>query len=184
MKNVLNSYDELSKMSFQVPAIVSKATQKSNNFVEALEQWLLKTEEVMEKNRIIQCSEIAGLRSKIINAQYTSEIASNKKRKHVHSVAVSIVYDAQSTLLAILEPMETRISEAREAIRQLLGVAYQAEMIDVTLEFNHILNTLWQTFSTHEQLKGLTSKVLVYVDKNDAMRILAEEIDLSYKYTS
>jgi hypothetical protein len=75
--------------------------------------------------------------------------------------------------------MENQLEEARAAIRQLLGVAYQAEMINPNADFNTIVQTLWATFSSHEQLKGAVASILVLVNKSDALRILAEEIDMS-----
>jgi len=180
MKNsILDIYEELLQQSLKVPKLVTLAAKKDAGFLVALNSWLMETEELLKKNRIAECAEIAALRSKILSARYNSEIAVNKKRKHILSIATGVISDAQNTLLSVLTPMKQRIDEARDSIRQLLGVAYQANMIDKSLDFNSLVQELWQIFSTHEQLKGLTSKILVYVNKSDALRILAEEIELN-----
>ncbi len=179
MKNsVLDTYELLLDKSLGVSKLVSLASSKDTSFVPKFEQWLVETEELLEKNRIAQCSEIAGLRSKIINARYSDSTTTIKKRKYILSVATEIVYDAQHTLLSVLEPMKHRLDEARDGINQLLGVAYQADMINPDMNFNDMIQELWRTFSAHEQLKGLTSKILVYVNRTDALRILAEEVEL------
>ena len=179
MKNsLLDTYETLLVKSLDVSKLVSLASKKDTSFVLKFEEWLVTTEELLEKNRIAQCSEIAGLRSKIVSARYSENKTTIKKRKYVLSVATEIIYDAQHTLLLVLEPMKHRLDEARDAIKQLLGVAYQANMINPDMNFNDMIQELWRTFSAHEQLKGLTSKILVYVNKTDALRILADEIKL------
>lgn len=76
-------------------------------------------------------------------------------------------------------PSKTRINEARDAVRQLLGVAYQENMINQDMDFTLLIQTLWNTFATHEQLKGISTRILVLVNQPDVLRLLAEEIDLS-----
>lgn len=174
----LDKYENLLKQSLLIPELVTKAADKDINFIKNLNQWLLNTEEIMKKYNISKCSEIAGLRSKIIAASYVTE-AKISKRKRLFLVATTIIYDAQSTVLSILEPMENRIEEARDSMRQLLGVAYQADMVNPNMNFNEIVQTLWATFSTHEQLKGAVASILVLVNQSDALRMLAEEIDMS-----
>ena len=174
----IDTYENLLKQSLLIPELVTKAAHKDTIFIENLNQWLLNTEEIMRKYNISKCSEIAGLRSKIIAVSYASE-AKISKSKRLFSVATSIIYDAQSAVLSVIEPMENRIEEARDSIRQLLGVAYQADMVNPNMDFNQIVQTLWATFSTHEQLKGAVASILVLVNRSDALRILAEEIDIT-----
>jgi hypothetical protein len=174
----IDTYEDLLKQSLLIPELVTKAAHKDIIFLENLNQWLLNTEQIMTKYNISKCSEIAGLRSKIIAVSYTRE-AKLSKRKRLFSVATSIIYDAQSTVQSVIEPIESRIEEARDSIRQLLGVAYQAEMVNPNMDFNQMVQSLWTTFSTHEQLKGAVASILVLVNRSDALRILAEEIDIS-----
>jgi hypothetical protein len=174
----IDTYEKLLKQSFLIPELVTQAADKDINFLENLNLWLVNTEAVMIKHNISKCSEIAGLRSKIIAVSYAKVTAVSKKKRQL-SVATSIIYDAQSSVLRILEPLENQLEETRAAIRQLLGVAYQTQMINPNDDFNAIVQTLWVTFSTHEQLKGAVASILVLVNKSDALRILAEEIDIS-----
>jgi len=175
----LDTYENLLKQSLLIPELVTKAAHKDINFLENLNQWLLNTEEIMRKYNISKCSEIAGLRSKIIAASYVVTEAKVSKRKRLFSVATTIIYDAQSTVLSTLEPMGNRIEEARDYMRQLLGVAYQADMVNPNMDFNEMVQALWAMFSTHEQLKGAVASVLVLVNRSDALRILAEEVDMT-----
>lgn len=173
----IDMYEALLKQSLLIPELVTKSAHKDNDFLEYLNQWLLDTEAIMKKFNISKCSEIAGLRSKIIATSYSATPKTSKK-KQILSSATSIIYDAQSTVLSVLEPIEHRLTEAKASIRQLLGVAYQANMIDPNMDFNQMIPFLWATFSNHEQLKGVTSNILVLIDRSDALRILAEEMDI------
>lgn len=174
----IDTYEDLLKQSLLIPDLVTKSANNDMNFLPSLNQWLLDTEKIMKKYNISKCAEIAGLRSKIVSASYSIEPKMHK-RKRQFSVATSIIYEAQSTVLSILEPIESRIEEARDTIRQLLGVAYQANMINQNMDFNQMIQTLWASFSTHEQLKGAITRILVLINRSDALRILAEEIDIS-----
>lgn len=174
----IDTYEDLLKQSLLIPELVTKSANKDMNFLPSLNQWLLDTEKIMKNYNISKCAEIAGLRSKIVAASYNID-PKVSKRKRQFSVATSIIYEAQSTVLSILEPMESRIEEARDAIRQLLGVAYQANMANQNMDFNQMIQTLWASFSTHEQLKGVIASILVLINRSDALRILVEEIDIS-----
>ena len=177
-QSCIDTYEALLNQSLKIPALVTKSAKKDNAFLTDLDCWLIETENIMETNNISRCSEIAGLRSKVVAAHYslTPKIS---KRKNLLSVSTSIIYDAQRTLLDVLQPIEKHIEESREAIRQLLGVAYQANMIDTSLDFSQMIQQLWSSFLLHEQLKGIAVRILVLVNQSDAMRLLAEEIDMS-----
>lgn len=178
-QSYLDIYNELLKQTLLVPALVTKSANKDATFLSDLNRWLLDTEKIMKGYNIAKCAVIAGLRSKIIAVNYNASESKVSKRKQQFSVATSIIDEAQSTLVNILEPIENRIEEVRTAIRRLLSVAYQANMINPNEEFNHMIKKLWSTFSSHEQLKGAIVSLLVLVNQSDALRILAEEIDFS-----
>lgn len=179
MKNsYINLYDSLLKQSLLVPELVTKSSKKDLSFLPSLDRWLLDTEKIMKDNNISKCAEIAGLRSRIVAAAYSTDSKTSKRKRQI-TVATSIIDEAQATVLGTLEPIESRIYEARSAVRQLLGVAYQAGLIDKSLDFNEMIQKLWSSFSAHEQLRGAIANILVLVNQSDALRILAEEIDFS-----
>lgn len=177
-QSYINIYEDLLKQSLLVPELVTKSANKDVSFLSSLNQWLINTEKIMKDNNIAKCSEIAGLRSRIVYVTYSVD-SKISKRKRQFSVATSIIDDAQATVLSTLEPIYSRIDEARSAIRQLLGVAYQANMIEINLDFNQMIQKLWSSFLSHEQLKGAVASLLVLVNQSDALRLLAEEIDFS-----
>jgi len=174
----LDIYLDLSKQSLLIPALVTKAAHKEASFLTDLNQWLIETENVMRRYQIPGCADVAALRSKIIAVAYDGEQKSSKRKRQL-AVATSIVSDAQAVLFRELEPVHMRIEQARSAIRQLLGVAYQTSMIHQHEGFNQMIQLLWRDFMAHEQLKGATATILVLIDQSDAIRLLAEEIDIS-----
>jgi hypothetical protein len=175
----LNIYNELLDQLLLFPDLATQAANKDTHFVVNFIKWLLDTEEVMRKYNIYKCSELAGLRSKIIYIDNTIEPKKGSKRNRQLLAASAALYEAQSTVLNVLDPIEHRIKEARSAVRQLLGVAYQANMLTLSTDFNQMIKTLWITFLTHDQLRGAIANILVLVNKPDALRLLAEEIDVS-----
>ncbi|MFT6140926.1 MAG: hypothetical protein ACJAXN_002145 [Psychromonas sp.] len=88
------------------------------------------------------------MRSKIIAASYATDPKISKKKRQL-AVATSIIYEAQSIVLSVLEPMEGRIEEVRNVIRQLLGVTYQSNMTNRHINFNQMIRKLWADFSAH-----------------------------------
>jgi len=174
----INIYNDLLKQSVKVPQLVTQSANKDNAFLSNFIQWLMETEEIMKRHNLAKCSEVAGLRSKIIAESYSIESKPSKKKRQL-SAATSVIYEAQRNLLDVIEPIGNKIEESREAIRQLLSVAYQANMINLNLGFNQMIPQLWSSFLLHEQLKGATVRILALINQSDALRILAEEIDLS-----
>jgi len=157
-------YDDLLKQSLKIPTLVTQSENKDSAFLTDFIQWLTKTEGIMKHHNLAKCSEVAGLRSKIIAEGYSNESKLSKKKRQL-STAISIICEAQRNLLDVIEPIGSKIQKSREAIRQLLNVAYQANMINMALGFNQMIPQLWSSFLLHEQLKGATVRILALINR-------------------
>jgi len=82
--------------------------------------------------------------------------------------------------MSVIKPYETNVNEARDLLKQLLSIVKQSGGIKYSdqLDFQVFITSIWQLFSTHEQLKPGTLKILTLISQIDALRIIAEEIDL------
>lgn len=161
------------------PTLVDNLKNKDYNFLELLENWMRETEIILKNNNIAQCSKIAGLRSKIIAPLFDETGGRSAKKKQLH-IAAESMYEIQNTILLVLEPYEKKVDEARDLLKHLLSVLQQSGAIKYTDEanFHDFINKIWKLFSTHEQLKSSTVRILTLVSQVDALRIIADEIEL------
>jgi len=90
------------------------------------------------------------------------------------------MYEIQSTILSVIKPYEQKVSEARDLLKHLLSVLKQSGAIKYTDEtdFQDFINKIWKLFSTHEQLKSSTVSILTLISQVDALRIIADEIEI------
>lgn len=161
------------------PALVNSLQNKDLNFLSSLEIWMKETENIMKNNNISQCSEIAGLRSKIIAPSFDVSQKRSAKKMQLH-IASGLLYELQNIVLAVIKPHENKIDEARNLLIHLLSILKQSGAIKYTKEMNfqNFINQIWKLFSTHEQLKPSTVNVLALVSQVDAIRLIADEINL------
>ncbi|NQY52218.1 MAG: hypothetical protein HRT42_01485 [Campylobacteraceae bacterium] len=174
-KSYLQIEKELLDQSLKFPNLVSQAFKKNSQFVNNFMDWLRLTENIMQKYKIPQCSQLAGLRSKIlIPADKKLKLS---KRRYNFQIAVSILNDSQEILTIVLSPISKKLDDSRDIIRQLLNVAYQHKIVDKNLEFNEILQTLLFEFSKHENLKTALGQIYALISQADTLCLLAEEVE-------
>ncbi|HMO63599.1 MAG TPA: hypothetical protein PKC39_16045 [Ferruginibacter sp.] len=179
LKPVLDTLDTLKGKLFMMPEIVDKLHQKENNSTDHLICWLRETEEILRKSGYAQCAEMAGLRSRILAAEFSEERRYSKKKEKIR-IALEIIYDAQSVIIKLIAPMEDKVNEVRMIINQILLIFKPSGILeyDEKYDFNVFIQGIWHMFKANEQVGGGISKILTFVNQSDAIRILAEEIDL------
>jgi hypothetical protein len=167
----------------EFPLIVDKLQNKDPDFISELEYWMKAIEAIFKKFNIVECAEIAGLRSKIIAPLFSDATRIVSKKKQLE-VAASILYDIQSTVMMVLKPHEIKLNESRDILKQLLGIVQQTGVIKYHFgdDFQNFINEIWKIFVTHEQLKPSALKIVSMISQEDALRIIAEEIVLNDWY--
>lgn len=162
----------------EFPILVDSLQNKDSSFLINLENWMKEIEAIFKNNNISKVSEIAGLRSKII-APLFSESTNRSAKKRQIQVASECLYDIQSTVLTVLSPYEMKVNEAKDIVLQLLIVLNQSGSIKYkNTDFQEFISKIWSILSTHEQLRPSAAKILTLVSQTDALRIIAEEINL------
>lgn len=160
------------------PKLVDSLQNKDSSFLIDLENWMKDIELIFKNNSISEVSEIAGLRSKIL-APLFSDSQNRSARKRQIQVASQCLYDIQSTVLRIVNPYEIKINEAREIVLQLLQILSQSGSLKFNnTNFQGFVNQIWIVFSSHEQLRPSTAKILTLLPQTDLLRLIAEEINL------
>lgn len=178
-KSILDLARVLNDELLAFPAIVDRLEKKDPDFLNYLLAWIKRIEEIFLSYNISEVSLLAGIRSRIIASQYDHSRHSQRKREQLKTAAKSL-FDLQSIVLSVLKPYDSKIDEARSLIRQLLGVAEQFELISFKTpdNFQALVEKLWVLFQEHEQLKPGAVKVKTIISETDALRIIAEEVDL------
>jgi hypothetical protein len=176
----LTIIESLESKLLTFPALVDSLKNKDYDFLDLLETWMKETETILKNNNISQCSKIAGLRSKIIAPIFEEGRGRSAKRKQWY-IAAESMYEIQSTVLSVIKPYEQKVNEARDLLRHLLSILKQSGAIKYAdgTNFQDFINGIWKLFSTHEQLKSSTVSVLALVPQVDALRIIADEIELT-----
>ncbi|MDG2433066.1 hypothetical protein [Flavobacterium sp.] len=161
------------------PTLVDSLQKKDSTFLPSLEHWMKEVETIFKTYNISECSEIAGLRSKILAPLYSDNQRSAIKKKQ-YFVAAEVLYDIQRTVSEVIKPHELRVEEARDLILQLLGIIQQTDSVKYNSKnnFQDFINQLWTIISTHEQLKPTTIKIHSLLIQPDVIRIIANEIKL------
>lgn len=175
----LSVIESLTSKLLMFPDLVDKLKNKDSNFLELLELWMKETETILKNNNLPQCSTIAGLRSKIISPIFDETRGRSAKKKQT-LIAAESMYEIQNTIILVINPFEQKVSEARDLIKHLLSVLKQSGAIKYTVEtdFQDFINMIWKLFSTHEQLKSTSVSILTLISQTDALRIMADEIDI------
>jgi hypothetical protein len=178
-KPIIDIISQLKEQLFQVSEIVNRIQRKEYSSVDILLHWLTKTEDILQQNGYAQSSELAGLRSRLIATDYSEELRSSKRKLKLR-VSAEIIYDSQKTVLQIVQALEVRLDEARLLIKQILLVLKPTGAIDYDpkIDFNSFIQGIWGMLKSNSQVGGGASKVLILVSQSDALRILAEEIEL------
>jgi hypothetical protein len=170
--------ESLKNKLLSFPTLVDNLQNKDNSFLINLENWMKDIETIFKNNNISHVSEMAGFRSKIL-APLFSESQNRSAKKRQIQVASECLYDIQRTVLAVLNPYELKVNEAKDIVLQLLVILSQSGSVKyINFDFQGFVNQIWAVFSTHEQLKPSTAKILTLVSQPDAVRIIAEEINL------
>ena len=177
--SLLTIIELLKSKLLEFPGLVDSLKNKDYNFLESLETWMKETETILKNNRISECAVIAGYRSKII-APLFAESHKQSTRKRQLQIASEVLFELQDTIVSVIEPYETKVNEARDLLIQLLSIVKQSGAIKYTdqTDFQEFIISIWQLCSTHEQLKPGTVKILTLISQIDALRIIAEEINL------
>jgi hypothetical protein len=178
-KSSLSIVEALKKILLGFPEIVNSLQGKDADFLAKLDSWMKDAETTLKNNNISECSEIAGLRSKIIAPLFSGSPRQVAKKKQLQ-IAADVLYQLQNTILLVIKPFEAKIEEAKNLLLHLLSILKQSGAIKYTnqTDFQNFVNQIWDIFSNHEQLKASTVQILALVSKTDAIRIIAVEINL------
>jgi len=176
----LSIIELLNSKLLEFPNLVDSLRKKDYGFLELLEKWMKEIETILKNNRISECAVIAGYRSKIIAPIFTESQKRSTKKLQLQ-IAAETMFELQNTVLSVIKPHEIKVNEARDLLVHLLSIIKQSTSLKYSdqTNFQEFILSIWKLCSSHEQLKQGTIKILTLISQMDALRIIAEEIDLT-----
>ena len=177
IKSHINTYAGLKKLINEVPDLVNLLRDKNKVFISEFETWLMTSEDFLKKNNFSECSELAGLRSRLYPVNFEEIRTSNKKKKQME-VGAEIIYASQNLVFNLIQPIEEKINEAKELTTELVTIAYQNNIIKINPndDYTTYIQSLWSHFKSHEQLSKYALRITALIGNTDALRFFAEEV--------
>lgn len=168
----------------QVPELVSMYESKSMHFPEKVKEWCIGCENTLKKHNKPQVAEIASLRGDIISTERGAKdpaIQFEKKltkSKSVSGVAFLTLKKGQHVLHGILDPLNSRMEEARSMVRQVLALADQSGILFQIKNGNNGMTenpvAIWQILASNKELRSGLNSVLIHTTYPEALYLLAE----------
>lgn len=176
-KSILSITNELNEQLFKVGKLVDLIENKERSSLIKFRDWLYETEEIMKKYNIPHGSFLSSNRAQLAN--FLPEKETNKKKQLFHFTA-NLLVEAQETIWRSNSLNSQKIESSTELLSQLLNYVYHSKafIFDANQCFSSFLETIWSFMNTNEQLKEMAIQVTSQISKADALRIIAEEINL------
>lgn len=178
-KSTVTLVTALKAKLLEFPGIINSLEKKEIDFMNQLFLWISQTEEILATYNVSEVSELAGLRSKIIAPKYSDNRSVSIKKLQL-KIAAESLFDIQHIVLKALNPLELKVEECRELIRQLLIIVSQTKVVKYNkdLPFESLINDVWQFIVSNEQLKAGAVKLKTSLITTDIQLIIADEINL------
>lgn len=179
-KSSIYIVSELKPSLLKLPDLVTAIQNKKFTSVTDLFDWLMRLENKLKQLNYTECAEIAGLRAQLAEQKFVLNGKPNERKKRQLQKALEIIYPAQETVSKILQPLEDKIEQAGELIRQMLSVAYSLGIVPEATpqNFTSHIHHVWSVLANHDQLKNGVNNVKLLVGMTDGIQLLAEEIEL------
>ncbi len=176
----LTIIESLSLKLLEFPELVDSLKRKDFTFLDTLEHWLKDTEIILKKHNLHAYSTISAYRSKIIAPSFAENQQRSVKKRQLQ-VASELLFDIQQTIIAVLQPHENKVNEAKDLLTQVLSVIRESGTIKYTANtvFQDFVTNIWHLCSVNDQLKPFTVKICSLISQQDALRIIAAEIQLT-----
>ncbi|WP_298419479.1 hypothetical protein [uncultured Kordia sp.] len=150
---------------------------KSSRFFAEIERWLSENEQVLKQFGYAESSRISILRNQLFIAK---EKDIPQKRKHQFMVSAECLATAHTVLVSLHDPINSKISQARETIQQVLVLVkdqpdYQQRDQD---NFNKYIKIIWAKLKADPQFSSVALQLQTLVPEVDIFRIIAEEVTL------
>lgn len=174
-KSKLSLMKQMEAHLFLVPEMVTGFQKKQPGIVTRFINWLSTAEKILKDNNMPTCSEMSGLRAKVL---YSGMAPGPAKRKQQYTACLDIVQPAQSILQDAITPIKEKAEQSKQILQQTVTIAYNTSLIrdQHTTEFNTWVNGAWKNIRQNEQLSAGIVNAVSLVGHTDAYILFAEQL--------
>jgi len=184
----LIQYEEVHKLSKKVPILIDLYEKNDVKFIFDLNEWLVLSVKILEKNNFISYAKISTYRGKLLssnNGFYEDRMkffGKPTKRKLTFAVGVDILHNVSEIIYSEIETYEKIYVEAEKLTHQILNVLIAKSTIERCMKqaypdnINCIKNIIEKDndlISHYVMLKGM-------VHKNDISILLDRGLEYVY----
>jgi len=179
-KSSIYIVSELKRPLLELPELVTDLHQRKFSSIDQLFTWLVEIEKKLKQLNFAECAEVAGWRAQLSQLKFDTSGKPNERKKRQFKKALEIIQPTQACISRIIAPLEEKIDQARDLIKQILNVAASLHLLPKSTpqNFNSYIHHVWNILSAHEQIKNGMNNIKSLVGMTDGLQILAEEIDL------
>lgn len=174
-KSKLSLLKKVEAQLFAVPDLVTGFQTKEPGIVTRFTNWLTDAEKMLKENNLSICSEMSGLRSKLLHAGMSNPTT---KRKQQFATSLEIIPSAQSILQDVITPINAKVEQSRQVLQQTITLAYNTGLIrdKQEMEFNTWVGISWAAIKRHDQLSAGIVNAVSLVGFSDAYILFAEKL--------
>lgn len=174
-KSKLNLMKKVEAHLFLVPEMVTGFQKKQPGIVTRFTNWLTTAEKLLKENNLPICSEMSGLRSKLL---HSGMVAGPAKKKQQYTTSLEIMQPAQSILQEVITPIKAKVDQSKQVLQQTVTLAYNTGLIrdQEKTEFNTWVNDSWKSIRQNEQLSAGIINAVTLVGHTDAYVLFAEQL--------
>ena len=169
----------LTNLLLELPIIVHNLEIKSASSITACFDWLNRSQEMLLSNRMSQAAQLAAIKADLSALRLAPE-RRGSARQAERQAFLERIGAMQQAVMSALQPLEQRIDSTRPLARQLLQLVAMSAVLkaDSSTDLMAFVDQIWSLAIAHDQLKPITMQMRMALSRQDALLILADEIDL------
>jgi hypothetical protein len=175
----LNMYERLSSQTMTDFEKIQMLIENENaEAPDQLYSLLSDMEDMFRRNKLVQFVDIAKYRAKLLSSQIAIDRRIPRPKLQIEA-ASELLPIITKTVKEAMKPLEEGILEIRATIKELVDEAYDRKLVHYNdgLNFTEFIQALWRLLIRDEQFKPKTLGLLDRISKNEALELLAEEVN-------
>ncbi|TRZ42565.1 hypothetical protein DMZ48_13775 [Robertkochia solimangrovi] len=148
------------------------------NASEEMYKILNEIEDMLRRNKISQFMDIARYRASILATQIAIDRRIPRKEDQLETLS-AIIPTLTKTVNDVMKPIEECLTDIRKSVSEMITDAHKHNLIDYNegMNFTEFIHALWRLFCNHPDFKERSLPILDKISQNDALEILAEEVN-------
>ncbi|MBL7473374.1 hypothetical protein [Robertkochia sediminum] len=175
----INMYERLSSQTMTDFEKIQMLIENENDEApDQLYSLLRDMEDMFRRNKLVQFMDIAKYRAKLRSSQIAIDRRIPRPKLQLEA-ASNLLPTITKTVKEAMKPLEEGILEIKATVRELVEEAYDSNLVHYNngLNFSEFIQALWRLLIKDERFKPKTLGLLDRISKNEALELLAEEVN-------